>query len=239
MPSPRARDGTAPSPAPVPPTGPLDPTMESIHLTVFSTAAYMHATQIPALEAAFPGNVKCLDVPLSADTAPLARRLQRRLPLRQRRRRRRRHRRPRGPRRSFHRHALRRLRPRRSRPMPRSRGGGGPSPRVLPHAIAEHTVAHRRSLNRQLIKANARVTRGNYSLSGLVGFDMHGQDRRGDRHGQIGRGVASILLRDKSKVLGGARRRGPSEEAVAAGSGTSTPSRNSFRDAALSRFTAL
>ena len=50
------------------------------------------------------------------------------------------------------------------------------------------------ALNRQLIKANARVTQGNYSLSGLVGFDMHGKTVGVIGTGKIGRGVASILL---------------------------------------------
>ena len=168
--------------------------MESIHLTVFSTAAYMHATQIPALEAAFPGNVKCLDVPLSADTAPLAAGSNavclfvndvadadaidaladlgvRFIAMRCA---------------GFDRVDLDRC---------RARGVAVVRvPAYSPHAIAEHTVALMLALNRQLIKANARVTQGNYSLSGLVGFDMHGKTVGVIGTGKIGRGVASILL---------------------------------------------
>ena len=71
------------------------------------------------------------------------------------------------------------------------------------------------ALNRQLIKANARVTQGNYSLSGLVGFDMHGKTVGVIGTGKIGRGVASILLGMGCEVLAHDVR--PSEEAVAAG----------------------
>ena len=52
-------------------------------------------------------------------------------------------------------------------------------PAYSPYAIAEHAIALMLALNRQLIKGNARVTQGNYSLSGLVGFDMHGGARGG------------------------------------------------------------
>ena len=189
--------------------------MESIHLTVFSTAAYMHATQIPALEAAFPGNVKCLDVPLSADTAPLAAGSNavclfvndvadadaidaladlgvRFIAMRCA---------------GFDRVDIDRC---------RARGVAVVRvPAYSPHAIAEHTVALMLALNRQLIKANARVTQGNYSLSGLVGFDMHGKTVGVIGTGKIGRGVASILLGMGCEVLAHDVR--PSEEAVAAG----------------------
>ena len=92
------------------------------------------------------------------------------------------------------------------------------------------------ALNRQLIKANARVTQGN-SLSGLVGFDMHGKTVGVIGTGKIGRGVASILPEWGAKCW--RTTCGPRRKPSAAESGTSTPSRNSFRDAVLSRFTAL
>lgn len=42
-----------------------------------------------------------------------------------------------------------------------------------PHAVAEHAVALMLALNRKLIVANERVHRFNFTLDGLVGFDMH------------------------------------------------------------------
>ena len=119
----------------------------------------------------------------------------------------------------------------------RARGWRSESPRAPPRHRRAHRRAHMLALNRQLIKANARVTQGNYSLSGLVGFDMHGKTVGVIGTGKIGRGVASILLEMGAKcwrtTCGPRRKPSPRE------SGTSTPSRNSFRDAALSRFTAL
>jgi len=46
-------------------------------------------------------------------------------------------------------------------------------PAYSPYAVAEHSVTLCLALNRQLIKSMDRVRGGNYSLSGLVGFDMH------------------------------------------------------------------
>ena len=42
-------------------------------------------------------------------------------------------------------------------------------PAYSPHAVAEHTIALMLALNRKLIRANARVHDGNFSLDGLVG----------------------------------------------------------------------
>ena len=55
-------------------------------------------------------------------------------------------------------------------------------PAYSPYAVAEHAIALMLALNRQLIKSNARVLQGNYSLSGLVGFDMHGKNGGRRRH---------------------------------------------------------
>ena len=46
-------------------------------------------------------------------------------------------------------------------------------PGYSPEAIAEHTVAMIMSLNRHIHRAHARVRGGNFSLEGLLGFDMH------------------------------------------------------------------
>jgi D-lactate dehydrogenase len=47
-------------------------------------------------------------------------------------------------------------------------------PAYSPHAVAEHTVGLILCLNRKLHRAYARVRDGNFSLEGLLGFDLHG-----------------------------------------------------------------
>ena len=64
-------------------------------------------------------------------------------------------------------------------------------PAYSPYAIAEHTVAMILALNRKLIRANRRVMELNFSLDGLVGFDMNGKTA-----GVIGTGkIGSVLVR--------------------------------------------
>ena len=48
-------------------------------------------------------------------------------------------------------------------------------PAYSPHAVAEHSVALVLTLDRKIHRAYARVREGNFSLSGLVGFDLHGR----------------------------------------------------------------
>jgi len=48
-------------------------------------------------------------------------------------------------------------------------------PAYSPHAVAEHTVALLLALNRRLYRAYNRVRDGNFSLKGLVGFDLFGK----------------------------------------------------------------
>lgn len=66
-------------------------------------------------------------------------------------------------------------------------------PEYSPYAVAEHTVALVLALNRKLMKANSRVRDGNFSLDGLVGFDMHGKTAGIIGFGKIGKVVATIL----------------------------------------------
>ena len=47
-------------------------------------------------------------------------------------------------------------------------------PSYSPYAVAEHTVGLLLALNRRLYRAYNRVREGNFSLQGLVGFDVHG-----------------------------------------------------------------
>lgn len=63
-------------------------------------------------------------------------------------------------------------------------------PAYSPYAVAEHTVALMLSLNRKIPRAVWRTRDGNFSLNGLLGFDMHGKTA-----GIIGTGkIAKILI---------------------------------------------
>ncbi|RYY38588.1 MAG: 2-hydroxyacid dehydrogenase [Chitinophagaceae bacterium] len=66
-------------------------------------------------------------------------------------------------------------------------------PAYSPYAVAEHTVALMLALNRKLVKAHNRVRDGNFSLDGLIGFDMHGKTAGILGTGKIGQLVAQIL----------------------------------------------
>jgi D-lactate dehydrogenase len=48
-------------------------------------------------------------------------------------------------------------------------------PEYSPYAVAEHAVALLLTLNRKTHRAHARVREMNFSLDGLVGFDLHGK----------------------------------------------------------------
>lgn len=64
-------------------------------------------------------------------------------------------------------------------------------PAYSPYAVAEYTVALMLSLNRKIPRASWRTKDGNFSLHGLMGFDMHGKTA-----GIIGTGkIAKILIR--------------------------------------------
>ena len=66
-------------------------------------------------------------------------------------------------------------------------------PAYSPYAVAEHCVAMMLALNRQIHRAYARVRDGNFSLDGLLGFDMHGRTVGIIGTGKIGSGVARIM----------------------------------------------
>ena len=48
-------------------------------------------------------------------------------------------------------------------------------PAYSPHAVAEHAVGLILALNRRLPRAVARTREGDFSLHGLLGFDLHGK----------------------------------------------------------------
>jgi D-lactate dehydrogenase len=66
-------------------------------------------------------------------------------------------------------------------------------PAYSPYAVAEHAIALMLALNRKLIRANSRIRDLNFSLDGLVGFDMHGKTVGVVGAGKIGAIVATIL----------------------------------------------
>ena len=67
-------------------------------------------------------------------------------------------------------------------------------PAYSPYAVAEHTIALMLALNRKLHRAYNRVREGNFSLDGLLGFDIHGKTAGVIGTGQIGALVAQILI---------------------------------------------
>ncbi len=48
-------------------------------------------------------------------------------------------------------------------------------PAYSPHAVAEYTMALLMTLNRKTHKAYNRTRENNFSLEGLLGFDMYGK----------------------------------------------------------------
>jgi len=74
-------------------------------------------------------------------------------------------------------------------------------PAYSPHAVAEHTVAMMLSLNRHIHRAHARVREGNFSLDGLLGFDMQRRTVGIVGTGRIGAVVARILTGFGCRVL--------------------------------------
>lgn len=66
-------------------------------------------------------------------------------------------------------------------------------PAYSPHAVAEHAVALILALNRKVHRAYNRVREGNFSLNGLVGFDLFGRTAGLVGLGKIGRCLARIL----------------------------------------------
>jgi D-lactate dehydrogenase len=74
-------------------------------------------------------------------------------------------------------------------------------PAYSPHAVAEHAVALLLSLNRKIHRAYNRVREQNFSLGGLVGFDLHGKTVGIVGTGKIGRAAAQIFRGFGCRVL--------------------------------------
>lgn len=74
-------------------------------------------------------------------------------------------------------------------------------PGYSPHAVAEHAAALILSLNRHTYQAYQRTRDGNFSINGLLGFDLHGKVAGIIGAGQIGRCLVSILQGFGMEVL--------------------------------------
>lgn len=74
-------------------------------------------------------------------------------------------------------------------------------PAYSPEAVAEHCVAMMLCLNRKLHKAYNRVRDDNFSLNGLLGFNLHGKTAGLIGTGRIGMATARILTGFGMKVL--------------------------------------
>jgi D-lactate dehydrogenase len=74
-------------------------------------------------------------------------------------------------------------------------------PAYSPYAVAEHTLGLILALNRKIYRAYDRVRDGNFSLDGLLGFDLHGRTAGLIGTGKIGAITANILKGFGCRVL--------------------------------------
>lgn len=74
-------------------------------------------------------------------------------------------------------------------------------PAYSPYAVAEHTVGLLLTLNRKIHRAYNRVREHNFSLTGLVGFDVHGKTVGVIGTGKIGRIAAEIFAGFGTRLL--------------------------------------
>ncbi len=75
-------------------------------------------------------------------------------------------------------------------------------PAYSPHSVAEYTLALILTLNRKTHRAYNRVKEGNFSLDGLMGFDLNGRTAGLVGLGKIGTVTAQILKGFGCRVLG-------------------------------------
>lgn len=74
-------------------------------------------------------------------------------------------------------------------------------PAYSPYAVAEHAVAMMLTLNRKTHKAYYRTQDNNFTIQGLLGFDMHGKTAGVIGTGKIGKIIVGILKGFGMKVL--------------------------------------
>jgi D-lactate dehydrogenase len=77
----------------------------------------------------------------------------------------------------------------------------GRVPAYSPYAVAEHVLALVLTLNRKTHRAYNRVREGNFSIEGLLGFDLHGKTVGLIGMGKIGEITARIFLGFGCRVL--------------------------------------
>ncbi len=75
-------------------------------------------------------------------------------------------------------------------------------PAYSPHAVAEHTLALLMALNRKTHRAYNRVREGNFSLDGLLGFDLYGLKVGIIGTGKIGEAMTRIFYGLGCELLG-------------------------------------
>lgn len=74
-------------------------------------------------------------------------------------------------------------------------------PEYSPFSVAEHAIALMLAMNRKLVHAHNRINELNFSLDGLVGFDMNGKTAGILGTGKIGQQIAKILHGFGCKIL--------------------------------------
>ena len=74
-------------------------------------------------------------------------------------------------------------------------------PEYSPYAVAEHAIALLLSIDRKIYKAYQRTRKYNFTLSGLLGFDIHGKTVGVVGAGKIGRAFINIMNGFGCKVL--------------------------------------
>ena len=74
-------------------------------------------------------------------------------------------------------------------------------PAYSPYAVAEHATALLLSINRKIYKAYQRTKKYNFTLNGLLGFDIHGKTVGVVGTGKIGKVFAQIMKGFGARVL--------------------------------------
>lgn len=74
-------------------------------------------------------------------------------------------------------------------------------PEYSPHGVAEHAVALILGLNRKIYRVYNRVRENNFSLEGLLGFNLHGKAVGVIGTGRIGSAFCQIMLGFGCRVL--------------------------------------
>jgi D-lactate dehydrogenase len=74
-------------------------------------------------------------------------------------------------------------------------------PEYSPYAIAEHALALMLTLNRKLIPANLQVHRHDFTVTNLIGFDLHGKTIGIIGTGKIGSTLIKILQGFDCRIL--------------------------------------